>query len=48
MDVMNGPYKEYDEKGTLRVSGNYTNGQKKGEWLTYDANGILISKEKIK
>jgi antitoxin component YwqK of YwqJK toxin-antitoxin module len=44
---MNGPYKEFDEKGTLRLSGAYINGEKKGAWLSYDENGKVILKEKF-
>jgi len=38
---VNGSYKEYFTDGKLSVAGHYKDGQKVGEWKTYDKTGKL-------
>lgn len=44
--IKHGPYFYYFENGKLKVSGQYKDEQKHGEWKTYDEHGILIKTEK--
>jgi antitoxin component YwqK of YwqJK toxin-antitoxin module len=47
-DVLNGPVKEYYEGGALKVSGNYTNGEKNGLFVTNHPNGRKMIEERYK
>ena len=37
--ILNGPYIEYDKSGKVKSKGNYKNGQKYGEWKSYNEDG---------
>jgi hypothetical protein len=40
--VLEGPYREYDGEGRLRMEGFYAQGKKVGVWLNWDQNGRLM------
>jgi antitoxin component YwqK of YwqJK toxin-antitoxin module len=44
-DVQNGPFMNYDEKGQLKLTGSYKNGNPDGNWQHYE-NGVLKHTEK--
>lgn len=37
--VLHGPFRYYDQRGTLRAEGSYANGVKTGTWQRYDESG---------
>jgi len=41
--MANGLYKEFDEHGVLRITGNFTADQQDGTWIRYDARGRKIA-----
>lgn len=43
-DVIDGEWLEYHKNGTLKVEGQYLEGQKQGEWITYFSNGKVESR----
>lgn len=43
--VLHGSYKEQYKSGKLKVSGQFKNGLKEGEWRRWDVNGNIISIE---
>jgi len=45
---LNGSFKEYHTDGTLKSEGNYSNGQKDGQWKEYLPNGELSKTIKFK
>jgi len=42
LDRREGEYYEFYPNGKTRVKGNYTKGNKSGEWSFYDEQGQLI------
>ncbi|NME72962.1 hypothetical protein HHU12_33700 [Flammeovirga aprica JL-4] len=45
---MEGEYLFYFQNGKIEMVGDYLDGQKVGEWITYDKEGNILSKENFK
>ncbi len=41
MNNLNGPYREFYPKGTIKAEGEYLNNKKNGEWKFYLPGGAL-------